>query len=453
MKRQFAPLLMIPIIILLLSSSNQVHACSCLSLTPCEAFGWADAVFIGRVISGTENSRDVAIFEVDEIFKGLPRRQIEVHILKMKGTSCEGMINLATGESYLVYASDYKGNLILGPCSSPKRLTAANEDLSFLRNLPPPGSGGRLYGEVHLDYGEENPPPLPNITIAIQNEKGERQETVTKSNGHFEFSGLKPGQYTVEPIWAEYYVVYSPQRKATVSDRGCSQTLYWAQIDGRVSGEVFDVNRRPAVIDLHLMPVVSEKKFNGLSVRSSLNGKFEFKGVPPGEYSLFIGLEPGSSRYSDDPRYFYPGVLDRGQAEEIRLGTGQKVDRIEFLLPEQLRVRTISGQVLMPNGRPAAKVDIVLIEDSSRLNRRIYVYQYYLTDRHGYFSIPVFQGRSYQLVVRNDSSILSGRHNKALHSERLRIKKYGELENLRLVLSKPGFFEEPNQPSEEKKVP
>ena len=84
---------------------------------PCEAFGSASAVFIGRMLGGTEKYREytengitVSLetgnvrFEVQESFKGVSATEVTVLAMSMKGTSCEGMAALARGRTYVVYA-------------------------------------------------------------------------------------------------------------------------------------------------------------------------------------------------------------------------------------------------------------------------------------------------------------------------------------------------------------
>src|SRR5215510_6202076 len=100
----------------LLSVSDKVGACSCAELTPCQAFGYASAVFVGRMIEGTEKVREytkdgktisyeagLVRFSVEESFKGVNTTEITIYVLNLRGTSCEGT-SVGRGERYLVYA-------------------------------------------------------------------------------------------------------------------------------------------------------------------------------------------------------------------------------------------------------------------------------------------------------------------------------------------------------------
>src|SRR5690349_4179825 len=91
-------------------------ACSCAESTPCQAFGYSSAVFVGRMLEGSEKVRDYTKdgktisyeagkvrFAVEEAFKGVNTTEITIYVLNLKGTSCEGTA-LGRGIRYLVYA-------------------------------------------------------------------------------------------------------------------------------------------------------------------------------------------------------------------------------------------------------------------------------------------------------------------------------------------------------------
>ncbi|WP_410962787.1 hypothetical protein, partial [Salmonella sp. SAL4446] len=86
-------------------------------------------------------------------FKGVEAREVTIEVKSLRGTSCA--YGLKRGERYVVYAfSDPKNEKVLytGVCSRTKIATNeyAKEDLEFLRNLPPPGTGGNITGLIHV---------------------------------------------------------------------------------------------------------------------------------------------------------------------------------------------------------------------------------------------------------------------------------------------------------------
>ena len=117
-------------VVLLLIPTGGAYACSCLRVSPCEAFGSASVVFVGRMLEGSEKYREytkdgvtVSLeagqvrFAVEESFKGVTTTEITILAMNMTGTSCEGMAALARGGRYLVYAGDRQsGGLAIGPC-------------------------------------------------------------------------------------------------------------------------------------------------------------------------------------------------------------------------------------------------------------------------------------------------------------------------------------------------
>ena len=240
------------ILVALLSPTRSANACSCAQISPCEAFGSASAVFVGRMLGGTEKYREytdkgvtVSLeagnvrFEVVESFKAVSATEVTVLAMNMKGTSCEGMAALARGKTYLVYAGVLQsGELSIGPCSPTKPIDDAKADLEFLRTLAKPGSGGRLYGSVAVETGAGEQTPLPNVTVVIEDEAHNRVEVKTDSGGNFEASGLKAGKYTVTPSLPENYVArdrYQENRVVEVFDRGCARAPFWVNVKGRVN--------------------------------------------------------------------------------------------------------------------------------------------------------------------------------------------------------------------------
>ena len=233
------------------------QACSCARLTPCEAFGSASAVFVGRMLGGSEKYREytkdgvtVSLeagqvrFAVEESFKGVTATEITIQAMNMKGTSCEGMAALARGTRYLVYADSLQSaGLGIGPCSATKPIDDAKEDLGFLRSLQPQGSGGRLYGQVAVETGTGKPTPLPAVTVVIEDEAKKQIEVKTDQGGNYEINGLKPGKYIVNPRLPDNYVArdhYQQNREVQIFDRGCSHASFWVNVKGSIGGRSTD---------------------------------------------------------------------------------------------------------------------------------------------------------------------------------------------------------------------
>lgn len=98
------------------SLPSVAHACSCGTGDPPFEFNRAKAVFIGRMLGGTEKvtvkdekgkayqlEAGAVRFTVEELFKGNISTETTIGIASMKGTSC-GDYGLKRGELYVVYA-------------------------------------------------------------------------------------------------------------------------------------------------------------------------------------------------------------------------------------------------------------------------------------------------------------------------------------------------------------
>jgi hypothetical protein len=105
------------------------------------------AVFSGKIIDvkNEDNNRKI-LFEVDETWKGVSESQI---ILTDELSSCS--LDFHEGESYLVYAYEFQGELTTNTCDRTKEISGAGEDLATL------GKGTTPTEEVDLKNQLRNP--------------------------------------------------------------------------------------------------------------------------------------------------------------------------------------------------------------------------------------------------------------------------------------------------------
>ncbi|GAM13163.1 cbiN domain protein [Mesobacillus selenatarsenatis SF-1] len=107
----------------------------------------SEAVFSGKIIDiTTEKNNRKILFEVEETWKGVSQTEI---ILKDEWSSCS--LNFSKGESYLVYADDFQGEMTSDICNRTKALSGAGEDLATL------GKGTTPTEEVDLKNQLRNP--------------------------------------------------------------------------------------------------------------------------------------------------------------------------------------------------------------------------------------------------------------------------------------------------------
>lgn len=117
------------------------YACKCVEPQSVEKeLESSKAVFSGKIvdINNEKNNRKL-LFEVRESWKGISQTQV---ILTDELSSCS--LDFLEGESYLVYAYDFQGDLTTNICDRTKELSSAGEDLETL------GKGSTPTEEVDL---------------------------------------------------------------------------------------------------------------------------------------------------------------------------------------------------------------------------------------------------------------------------------------------------------------
>lgn len=427
--------------------SPRAHACSCATGDPPFEFNRAKVVFIGRMIQGTEkfsvkgkDGKSVALeagtirFAVQESFKGDVVAEVALEVDSMRGTSC-GDYGLRKGVVYLAYGYESERDpktLYTGVCTRTTEAVSeyARKDLSFLRNMPPPGTGGNLRGRVWADLRAGGATPLANLTINIVGPDRQELKAFTNDKGDFEIKFLKPGKYVVSPNFPEHYYSDHPSQEVTIADRGTAGVGFEAYMDGSVVGRVIDKEGNPFnSVFLHF-----GNKAATYGHSTGENGEFEVEGVPPGDYYLYLALENGD--YDKRRFYYYPGTFNREDAKVFEVGLGEKIKGVVFTLPEGFNVRMVEGQVTWKDGTPAANVDIMLLcpENSQPRGYRIeFMPPAGKTDEQGRFKLEAFTGETYWIEARASSD------KGGFHSLSRKIQVTDNLRDLKVVLSENGY--------------
>jgi hypothetical protein len=441
-----------------------VYACSCMAGGPEHAFNNARAVFIGRMVGATErltvrdeNDKPVTIeagtvrFDVEELFKGSVSSESAVFIDSMDGTSC-GPYGLKRGERYVVYAYDGgrdEKTLSSGVCTrtAPVNAKGAEDDLKFLRSLPPAGAGGTIEGRLWIDTRVRNAGgaarPLAGVKVLIRGENNAVFTAMTDEKGEFVVKKLKEGKYRVEPQFPAGYYTDQQSDEVSVADRGTVSVGFEAYHNGFVAGRVVDRSGRGFnSIFLHFV-AVDEKTGRETVVyghSSGENGDFDIEGVPPGDYTLYLEMRRDGDY--KERKYFYPGTFKPEESVRIKVGPGGKVEGLNFLLPDEYRVKTIEGRVFWPDGKPASGVEVLLICPqglASNGYRVEFSPTRAETDDEGRFTIEGFAGQTYWLEARGQRERAKKGEIESKYAPAGKIALADDVRDLKLILSKNGL--------------
>lgn len=444
------------VLILSFGSFEHVLACSCIAERPvCEAFGGADAVFVGKVIGskqqrktnydGVDETWDVGeiYFEIEEAFSGVKKGdRVTIHS-GTGGGDCGYWFK--RGKTYLIYGfGDDKKGFSTNICSRTREISGAGEDLEFLHNLPPKNSGAKIYGRVAElvknpeEKGWKQLNPLLGISLTVTNTEKPKinYKIETDSQGYYEITGVPAGKYKVVPKIPKKTIIseYSTQ-EFKVKDRGCAEQSFQIENDSLIKGKVVDSDGKPIEgIEVELIPENQKERLGGISDDStytSEDGGFEFETVPIGNYILAINYNNAPDADAPFPTTFYPYALKRSEAVPFQIGRGQKINNIVFRLPPRLIEKKVYGSVFWEDGNPAAEIDIHL-EDSERLGWCVNGCST-KTDAQGNFVLNGYFGRSYHIRA-SGKKIVNGVE-KELFAELLTFKAEDELPSFKLILN------------------
>lgn len=439
----------------LLLLSAKVSACSCAFDSPCQVFSSASAIFIGEMVGGTEKvdmGRETGStsyeagevrFIVEETFKGNPGTEVTISVKSHKNSSC-GPYGLIKGQRYIVYAYGESGHLSTGVCTLTRPLSMFSEeddDFQFLKNLPKAGSGGRLTVSVSADRGMIYK-PFRDVAVILKNGEKQPIQGITNAEGVFEISNLRAGKYEVEALWPNSYSSTNSKAEVDVHDRGCATINFVARPDTILTGLVFDSRFRPASVMLNLVPIDLQSDVKPMFIygRSDEDGNFQIKGTPPGKYLLYFNLHADDFR--KNMKYFYPGTPKSEEATVIEIGSAQKLERYDFQIPKEFNTQIVKGQVLWPDGKPAAGVEVMLLCPRST-QAEGYILNFGSvtteTDEEGFFTLNAYTATVYNLEARSSKIPPSEKEPPAYHSPAHPLIVEEDIKGMKVVLSEAGL--------------
>jgi hypothetical protein len=388
-------------------------ACSCVSTGPavsaCSSFLGTETVFLGRVIqdSGEGYGKGPARMAVEEILHGIPKDLSEVEVDTMAGTSC--YMRLAKDERYVIYGSrDAKRKDLIHyhACSYSFNLRGNERKLDGLRQVEaggPPKLLGKVYTRTTRYSWEANGPA--GLTVIAQG-AGFRQETKTQSDGQFEFATLPPGEYSLSIPSPDFFLDsddYLANKTVNLPARGCADQSLYVWQNGRIVGIVRSQKGEPIegvpvqVFAFNAKNVLETQKLR--EQKTDLAGRYEIKGLPPGDYVIGVNAE----KYSDTLPYsptVYPGRSDRDEAERIHVGAAETRTGIDLALHPPREKAALLIEIVFEDDTPAPDAG-ANIQDPTGVQRFSLNGNRDANNKERVRRIDVFRGESYQMKAFN----------------------------------------------------
>lgn len=443
--------LLLGIVIVVLVASPVANACTCAgSSPPCESFGTADAVFAGTVIGQRMSERpkqtdqnEVEIdfaprgvkFSVEQAYSGVTGTEIEV-FTGLGGGDCG--VGFRTGQRYLVYAFRFQDKLTTSICTRTRPFSQATEDLAFLGTLATARPGVTIHGGISRPEKTKDEPLSSDILITIEGES-QRKEVRPDAEGRYRVSSLPPGKYKVTLKLPDTLTTYQNETEITVTDRGCATVGWYVTDNGRVNGRVVNVDGGPVARILVglIEPGVNPKENPVKLSRTDDQGNFEFSGVPRGRYLIAVNY----TRFPDPndpnkayPPTFYPGVIDKEQAQTITVGPGEKLNNLVVRVPAKQPPSVVKVSVVWTDGSPVEKANLFIADVTQGEMNITHSVQ---TDAQGQATIDGYVGQKLVFsALSNRTWVPSPRNEPMERSESVRLALDRPAHTVRVVITK-----------------
>jgi hypothetical protein len=131
----------------------------------------------------------------------------------------------------------------------------------------------------------------------------------------------------------------TPERlfEVRTDTRGCEANIR-VLADGQLSGVLVNAQGKPVrgfvralVVDVAIDPLLSSVVIH----ETKADGRFRLPFLAPGKYRLVVSPERGG-QIDYKVRVYYPGTISESDAQGFELQTGEHVDSIRFVVPEEV---------------------------------------------------------------------------------------------------------------------
>lgn len=367
--------------VVLLAWCPALLPCSCIA-RPTAKEAWRDSqlVFAGRVETVSSEpelweKEQTASVIVEEAFKGV--KAGEKVTLLQPGHMCAPKLGAGQRVVLYLHPSPQPDTWEARSCHRSRAYEDATSDLAFLRALPDSATHDRITIVARQYVSSSNrgfhrQGPAAGTRVLLRS-GSHAFEGLTDGQGYFELLDPPRGDYDIQLVTPKGIVARVHRATGSPAKSGAltfatGQDLELAVDllpDNEISGRLLDPDGAPRpAVRISLVPPNGQANPDFSLIRTNREGRFRFLDVPAGEYLLVINEDGSPSAESPYPLTYYPGVTNRSEATSIKIADGQHADGLVFKIPALLPRITISGKVLMQDGRPAPLGHIWLTSSS-----------------------------------------------------------------------------------------
>ena len=378
-----------------------------------------------------------ARFDIETPLKNSPEKSNEV-FTSAQGTACG--LRFEEGARYLVFAYvDDSKMLQTNICTRTRRVTSVSSDdeVEVLRSVAKGRLEARIYGTVRElirdlyplthDYWAARP-PMKGVRVTVRSARY-LFEAESDVEGRFSFSRVPPGEYRVfVGVPPGYKVGGDWWDESTKEERGYYKNLkvtvtathnpdpigLEVRVDGRISGRVLTRSGEAVGKDIPVTLVTKATADQGggdvhyVPAYTDSKGRFEFFGIPEGEYYLGLNIETRPHKSFPYARTYYPATPALADAQLISLKKSEKLTGFNIHLPDKVPEVELTGIVVDGSGQPVRNADVEAYgmynapwreEDgySMKSVKQPTLEGRVKTDENGAFVIGLLKGNRYQL--------------------------------------------------------
>ncbi len=300
---------------------------------------WYAYVFVGSIsaINPAGNDEEQLQITPEEVFLGEPDSPLTVQ-------TSQGLClpKLTVGDRWLFFLRKEKDKPIVldyyGNDSRP--IAKAQNELATLRRLRNMGNLGILKGTVIPGWSADTRTPISNEHIvATRKQDGQQFLAVTSEDGRYEFPPLPAGDYRLAASPSDSF--QPDPSHVEIKAGGCWDLILTRFPHAEISGQITFSDGKPAAnIDVAL---ISNDNTSYLTTQTDTDGEYSFTGQSAGKFVIGINFPKrpdwinggggGLNVPLPPASLFYPGVTTRSSAEIIQLKADEKLDTVDFTLP------------------------------------------------------------------------------------------------------------------------